>query len=234
MAIIKRSQHFMKWLYCSLMLTHVAVSSVNAQAPSTQTITGSISIVDREGNKVSDRSDVVIFIDGLSNAAQQAVASTPYLMSHKDRIFSPAVLPIRRGEVLDFFNDDNIFHNVFSLSRANTFDLGIYPAGTSKLVSFDTPGLVKIYCNIHPEMISTILVLNNNLFAKTDSEGNFEIAGVPLGELTVRVWHEYSEEARRQLLVAADESSPLAIELTETKQRIQHRNKFGMPYREKY
>ena len=223
---------------CVAVLTMVplntAVSQVSSPDLQTHTVSGNVSILDRDGKSISDRSNVVLFIDGLSSAEQSLQERSPHLMSHANRVFSPAVLPIRRGEVLDFFNDDDIFHNVFSLSSANKFDLGIYPAGTSKLVPFPAPGLIRIYCNIHPEMVSTILVLNNDLFAKTDDDGNFEIHNVPEGEFTLRVWHEFSDEVQRTIFVDSNGENDLSFELMETKKRLQHRNKFGMPYREKY
>lgn len=199
-----------------------------------QTLYGSVSLIDREGDSVADRSNIVVFIDGNLPAHARSRESSPHFMSHKNKVFSPAVLPILRGEELDFYNDDDIFHNVFSLSRANTFDLGIYPAGTSKLVGFPNVGLVKLYCNIHPDMVSTVLVLNNTLFTLTDENGNFEIPNMPEGEFTVRVWHEFSDEAQQMLTVGSNKLDAITIELMETKRRVKHRNKFGMPYREKY
>jgi len=212
----------------------IAVSQTSSMDSQSHTVSDNLSILDRDGNSIADRSDVVLFIDGLSPARQNVEERPPHLMSHMNRLFSPAVLPTRRGEALDFFNDTDIFHSVFSLSSANKFDLGIYVAGTSKIISFPSTGLVKIYCNIRLEMVSAILVLNNDLFAKTDDDGNIEIRNVPEEEFTIRVWHEFGDEVQRKNSIYFRGENDLSFELMETKKRLQHRNKFGMPYREKY
>ena len=216
-----------KWLLsCAAFVVMGLCGSVFAQGQSVEprlsTIGGNVSILDSEGNSLTDRSNVVVFIDGLPAMQQDVPENGPHLMSHQDRVFSPKVLPILRGEALDFYNDDDIFHNVFSLSN------------TSKLVTFSTSGLVKIYCNIHPDMVSTILVLNNTLFTKTDAEGYFEIQNVPEGALTLRVWHEFSDDFQRTIRIGPSEQERFSIELIETKRRVVHKNKFGMPYRKKY
>lgn len=191
-------------------------------------------MTDRDGNDIADRSNIVVFVDGLANSTSHAELPTQPRVSHKDRQFSPAVLPLVRGTTVDFFNDDSIFHNVFSLSIPRTFDLGIYPEGTSKLVTFPESGLVKLYCNIHPQMTSTILVLNNDLFASTGPDGRFRIENVPGGKITLRVWSEYSEEQSRDLVVGGGKHHEEMFELQQTKVFVQHRNKFGKRYREKY
>lgn len=155
-------------------------------------------------------------------------------VTHKGRQFAPKVLPLVRGGTVDFFNDDNIFHNVFSLSKTKQFDLGIYAEGSSKLVTFPEPGLVKIHCNIHPRMTSTILVLNNDLFATTGPDGYFQIRGVPDGSITLRVWGEFSAEQNRIVSVSGSREFEETFDVHETKRFVQHKNKFGKRYREKY
>ena len=219
----------------AIVLAALAVPSAFGQenVASSNTVSGVIRIFDRDGNELADRSDVVIFIDGLSDSVPyQSVTRLPQV-SHKDRQFSPNVLPLVRGTSVDFFNDDNIFHNVFSLSKPKSFDLGIYPEGTSKLVTFSDPGLVKIHCNIHPRMTSTILVLNNSLFATTGPDGKFQIDGVPDGQLTLRIWHEFSEEQSRVVTLSGGRLEE-SFDVHETKRFIQHRNKFGKRYPDKY
>jgi len=198
------------------------------------TASGVVRVFDHNGDELEDRSDVVVFVDGLSDTASYRSASKPPQVSHKDRQFSPSVLPLARGTTVDFFNDDNIFHNVFSLSKSKSFDLGIYPEGTSKLVTFSEPGLVKIHCNIHPKMTSTILVLNNSLFATTGPDGRFEIDGVPDGQATLRVWSEFSDELSRTVFLTGGGRFEESFDVQQTKRFVQHKNKFGKRYREKY
>lgn len=81
-----------------------------------------------------------------------------YVVAQKDKAFVPAHLRIKVGDTVDFVNGDPFFHNVFSLSDAKTFDLGSYPEGQGRKVTFDTPGVVTVECAIHPHMKMTIEV----------------------------------------------------------------------------
>ena len=215
------------------MLTPANTSARGVDS-NTGVITGNVRIVDRNDRELADRSNVVIFIDGVSGGSVQPHSSEPPTITHAGMRFMPRVVPIVKGQMVDFLNDDAIFHNVFSLSTANVFDLGIYPEGTTKLLRFDTPGLVKIYCNIHPNMIGNVLVLNNALFAVTDHEGNFEISNVPEGKFSLRVWHEFADQVSREITVAGGVPLSESFDLKETRIIKRHKNKFGKSYRKKY
>jgi plastocyanin len=84
-------------------------------------------------------------------AATGALAKD-YTVDQKDKQFSQKALKIKVGESVDFRNSDGVSHNVFSLSDPKSFDLGSYPQGQSKRVTFDKPGKVEIECSIHPTM----------------------------------------------------------------------------------
>jgi plastocyanin len=104
--------------------------------------------------------------------------------------FVPRLLAITVGTVVDFPNNDAIYHNVFSLSKPRRFDLGRYAAGRSRSVRFDRPGIVRVFCDIHSHMSAFILVFNHPFFAVTDDEGWYRIDGVPTGTYTVTAWYE--------------------------------------------
>ena len=91
---------------------------------------------------------------------------------------------------MDFPNDDPIYHNVFSLSRAKTFNLGRFPKGKSRGVRFDKPGVVKVFCQIHSHMSATVMVFDHPWFAIPDEEGTFELPDVPPGNHQITAWHE--------------------------------------------
>lgn len=207
---------------------------VYAEVAFNNTVSGTVRLVDSKGSVLADASNIVIFIDGLDVTFPPQTPEIPPRISHLGRMFSPAVLPLVQGSTVDFFNDDTIFHNVFSLSKAKRFDLGTYPQGTSKLVEFVNTGMIKIHCNIHPRMVSSILVLNNNLFATTDTNGHFKISGIPDGEMTVRVWSALSDEQDYAISLRNSEELVMDLEVRETKRFVQHRNKFGKRYSEKY
>src|ERR1700722_634729 len=109
----------------------------------------------------------------------------------KNATFVPHVLPIMIGTKVEFPNDDNIFHNVFSKSDARPFDLGLYKKGDPPhQVTFTNLGEVDVFCSIHARMSCVILVLENPYFAVTDSHGRFTIANVPPGTYTLVAWQE--------------------------------------------
>ncbi len=205
-----------------------------AHARTLNTIDGNLTILGFDGNEKTDHSNAVIFIDGIVAGSVSQLHQDPPKISHLGRKFAPHVLPLLKGGTVDFFNDDRIFHNVFSLSKAKTFDLGIYPQGTSKLVSFERTGLIKIYCNIHPKMVSNILVLNNPFFTKTDTDGSFTIENIPDGTYTLRIWHEFSVAMNLPVSFQDGQIVTQNLTITETKKVRSHKNKFGKPYKTKY
>src|SRR5437762_1374944 len=111
-------------------------------------------------------------------------------MDQRDETFVPHVLAIVAGTTVDFPNNDETYHNVFSLSRARSFDLGRYAAGRSKSIRFDRPGIVRVFCDIHSHMSAFILVFNHPFFAMTDAEGRYRIENIPPGSYNVVAWNE--------------------------------------------
>src|SRR5262249_17268743 len=150
------------------------------------------------------------------------------------REFHPRVLPVTVGTRVEFPNDDTIFHNVFSLSKAAPFDLGVYEPGHSASVLMERTGLVKVYCNIHPEMAASIVVLANPWYALTDRSGRFVVCGVPDGDYALRAWNDMGGESRQDISVSGGRVFETNIELAETSRSFSHNNKYGKPYTGKY
>lgn len=150
--------------------------------------------------------DFVVYIEGHVNSTIEP--STNVLRVATRRIaqqgatFSPHVLPVVVGTTVEWPNYDDIYHNVFSMSDAKQFDLGLYkgdPPG--KRVTFDKPGRVDVFCSIHENMHCIILVLENPYFASTDENGNFKIRDVPPGTYKLKAWHERLPAAEREITV---------------------------------
>jgi len=117
-------------------------------------------------------------------------------------MFSPHVLPIMVGATVEWPNNDKIYHNVFSMSDAKQFDLGLYKGNPpEKRVTFDKPGRVDVYCSIHENMHCVVLVLENPYFATTDKNGNYKIPDVPPGIYKLKVWHERLPADEREITV---------------------------------
>lgn len=198
------------------------------------TVSGSVALCDAEGRELADRSSALVFLESVAaDRAWPSLRDSPAI-SQENRQFHPRVLPVVVGTSVDFPNDDFIFHNVFSLSKARPFDLGTYEPGQSRSVQMSATGLVKVYCNIHPEMQASVVVLGNPWYALTDARGRFVITGVEDGEYTLRLWNDRGAEARRALKLQGGEWVAVELQGRETVRVLSHRNKHGKPYQEKY
>jgi len=132
----------------------------------------------------------VVYLESAPRAAFEPIEPERPRMDQRNETFVPHVLAIMTGTTVDFPNSDNIYHNVFSLSKTRTFDLGRYAAGHSKPVRFDRPGIVRVFCDIHSHMNAFILVFNHPFYNVTDAEGRYRIDNVPPGIYNVVAWNE--------------------------------------------
>jgi plastocyanin len=127
-------------------------------------------------------------------------------MNQLNKTFVPKILPVTVGSTVTFKNEDEIFHNVFSLSRPNDFDTGLYKSGGSYTKTFNRPGAVQLLCNIHASMIGYVVVLDTPWYGQADAAGNFAIKGVPPGEYDLEAWHEGSSKPSHMKLSVGNES----------------------------
>lgn len=160
--------------------------------------------------------NVVIYLEGdqeklASTAAQLAAARRGRIAQHDER-FSPHVLATVAGATVDFPNEDDFYHNVFSLSSAagpKGFDLGRYPQGASRSWTFPKPGTVQVFCHIHSDMSAVILVLANPFFAKPDDSKRYVIDDVPEGDYLIVGWHERIKPIVHRVRVVAGQTTTL-------------------------
>ena len=161
------------------------------------------------------------------------VATAPMpvqVMSTRRKRFMPRVMAITVGTRVDFPNNDPILHNAFSTSRGNGFDIGLLGEGETAAVRFDSPGYVRVYCNVHHAMAGHILVLDTPHFMHPDSSGHFHLRGLPDVPGEVVVWHDHARPWRRQVSTPA-ELGTLQVRLDLERRRVPpHLNKFGRPY----
>jgi plastocyanin len=148
-----------------------------------------------------DRRRVVVYLESAPRRAFDELGPGAARMDQRGEQFVPRVLAITVGTSVAFPNNDTTFHNVFSLSRARTFDLGRYRPGRTGSVRFDRPGIVPVFCDIHTHMSAYILVFSHPYFAVSDVNGQYAITGVPPGTYSLRVWSELGEAAPRSVSV---------------------------------
>jgi plastocyanin len=230
-----------RWLTCS---SFVLFSScvITARPAAAASVSGSVRL---ENSRVAsvrnngDYSGVVVWLTPAApaaSAAEGAERKTGRILQRK-KTFLPHITAVPVGTAIEFPNGDPIFHNVFSNFDGQRFDLGLYPPGTSRTVPFWRPGIVRLFCNIHPTMSAVIAVVDSPYFAISDRKGEFQIAGAPAGEYTLQFFHERASGEEMQNLrrkVALDGTNDLrlpAIPISETGfvQRP-HKNKHGRNY----
>jgi len=132
----------------------------------------------------------VVYLESAPRGAFEAQEPGRAVMDQRNETFVPHLLAITTGTTVDFPNSDKFYHNVFSFSKTRRFDLGRYAAGESKHITFDRPGIVRVFCEIHSHMNAYILVFNHPYFAVSDDEGRYHIDNVPPGTYNVIAWHE--------------------------------------------
>ena len=202
------------------------------------TVSGRVELRDSRDPAVRNRKDfsgVVIALKPLDEPAPPA-GDKHAVMLQKDKTFSPHVLAVEAGSVVDFPNADPIFHNAFSSYSGQVFDIGLYPPGTTRSLRFAREGVVRVFCNIHSSMSAVIVVLDSPYFATTKRDGAFEISDVPPGDYQLNVFHERASEAtleglRRKVTVGPDGASLAGLMISEGGYlSIPHKNKYGHEY----
>jgi len=178
--------------------------------------TGSIPPAQSRDRLAAELKNVVIYLDGDSTTLpappERLDRRRHGSIAQHDERFVPHVLPVVRGAVVQFPNEDNVYHNVFSLSSAAApngkgFDLGRYPKGSSKAWTFDIPGTVQVFCHIHSEMTAFVLVLPNPYFASPSDDHRYAIEDVPEGDYAILGWHERARAVVKRVHVTAGQTT---------------------------
>lgn len=147
---------------------------------------------------LSEMLNVVVFADLPAPSDLKAMRAE---IAQQDEQFTPHVVAVTTGSTVEFPNRDRFFHNVFSLSRPATFDLGKFPSGTSRPRTFLKAGIVKVYCHIHSQMSAVVRVFDHPWFAIPNEDGSFALDGIPSGDLTLVAWHERIGERREKVTI---------------------------------
>jgi plastocyanin len=157
---------------------------------------------------------VAIWLESDHDEAAPPVTAT---MQQRNRHFEPELLVIPVGSAVEFPNFDAIFHNIFSLSRTQAFDLGYYPKGQTRIVKFSHPGIVQVYCHVHPNMYAAIVVTPGRWSGKPAQDGTFSWPDVPPGKYRLMIWQKFVGIFRKDIVVppAGDVSINLSIPVEE-------------------
>jgi plastocyanin len=168
------------------------------------------------GLALADVQPVVIYLEPLDGRAPAPSASLRPTVHQRDARFAPRFLAVAAGQTVEMPNDDAIYHNVFSYSKPNDFDLGLYPAGQSRAVTLRHAGAVKLYCSIHESMTGAIFVAPSPWFAVLGADGRFAITDVPAGRYELATWSERLPTTRREIALRPGEALELDVPLVES------------------
>jgi plastocyanin len=208
--------------------TPVLLALLLAARAQAGTVTGQLQLLEKGGKAASDLSDAVVYLEGGKPVKAKPAGATVVM---KAKTFTPHVVVVPVGGSVEFPNDDPIFHNAFSVSPENKFDLELYKRPKTGSWTFKTPGVVNVYCNIHPQMSAVVVVRDNPYYAKVAKDGTFSIEGVPAGKYTFVAWHERGGDKALELTVPAEGAATANLTLDGSKyKRVQHKNKFGKDY----
>lgn len=220
-------------LICSSLLVACAATIPSRHLAQTS-VSGSIEISQRAKAHES-LSDLVVWLQPEQAQAAQLSHPEHAQLLQKDKMFHPHVLAVSVGTVVDFPNADPIFHNAFSSFDGQLFDVGLYPPGTSRSIRFRRPGIVRVFCNIHPTMSAVIVVLDTPYFVKANADGSYQIPDVPGGTYELHVFDERATAGPDvHITVTLDQGQNISaapIRLSELGYvRPPHKNKYGLDY----
>lgn len=208
-------------LTCLVMLSTGCASSgvirgtLSTRAPAAESV---IPSQESNADEVATRGsvvDAVVYIEELNLRGESRLLApkASARLELKGQALRPRILVVPVGSSVEFPNRDSLFHNIFSVSPAKQFDLGRYGRGKSKRLTFDKPGLINVYCKLHPNMAAFVLVVPNRAFARPDSSGRFVLPMLPRGRYAVNVWHPDFPAIRREVTVTHGERSDLVVTL---------------------
>jgi plastocyanin len=175
--------------------------------------------------------ETLVWLEPVGGKSLKKPGST-FTVTTRSKTFLPHVVAVPAGSTVNFPNEDPIAHNLFSLTPGNTFDLGLYRRGPGKPHTFNAPGVVNIYCNVHPNMSAVVHVMSTPYYGFTDANGNYSF-DVPPGKYRVTAWNEQGGTVAADIEVGAAgiPNAPLLTIDSRNFRQTKHKNKFGQTYK---
>jgi len=222
----------------TVLVLCASLSGLQAQIT---TVRGRVEVEAVSKSKTGSFPSTVVWLTPVAGTVNGPVPETPtppagLKLVQRNKSFEPHLLVVPAGTVVEFPNHDPFFHNVFSLFEGKRFDLGLYEAGSSRMVHFDRPGISYIFCNIHPEMSAVVITLTTPYYAIANAQGQLNIPDVSYGRYLLRVWSEGAgpesiKAMEREVTIGENATSLGLIRVpAASKQTMAHKNKYGRNY----
>jgi plastocyanin len=205
----------------ALAVAAAALAPAAARPEAPGDIRGEVVLVRRSaGSQAKGPGDVVVYLEDAP--AVGPMPRSGYVVEQVGKTFDPQVLVVPVGATVEFPNHDIYHHNIFSLSPAKHFDLGLYEPGATRSVTFDKPGLVSLYCNIHPQMLGYVLVVSNPFHTRPAEGGAFSLRGVPPGSYHLVAWFPFGPAVREVVRVTPGGSTRVKVVVRERAHASRH------------
>jgi plastocyanin len=214
------------------ILVVLSLCAAGASSLSAGTVAGTVSFVTKRGQHPIP-AETVVWLEPAKSSRPPRLEPVRVRMATRSKMLFPHVVAVPIGSTVEFPNDDPIFHNLFSLSSPNNFDLGLYRRGAGKSHTFNTPGIVNVYCNVHPGMSSVIHVMSTPYFGFATAEGKYSLEGIQPGEYNLMGWNEQGGVVDTPVQVNAQGQVTGNLNLSfdsRSYRESRHLNKDGQPY----
>ena len=230
MQLASSSRLFCRTILTTSLLATLGTAALQAAEVKAQLVASPSKAV---AHKAEKPPSAVIWLEPLQSGRGPAVSAGRFTLLQKNKMFTPHLLVVPVGSSVAFPNADPFYHNVFSLFDGKRFDLGLYEAGSTRSVVFSRVGVSYIFCNIHSEMSAVVIALDTPLYSIADARGAFDIAGVPDGDYSLRVWIEGQTQSSLDQLTRRVHVPGTVVALGDIHAGTStepHLNKFGHPY----
>ena len=194
-------------------------------------VTGKVTFLTKRGQKPVVN-ETLVWLEPMGKAPRRPLQT--FTMTTRSKAFLPHVIAVPAGSTVSFPNEDPIAHNLFSLTPGNSFDLGLYRRGAGKAHKFAAPGVVNVYCNVHPNMSAVVHVMETPYYGFADAKGNYSF-DVPAGRYRVTAWNEQGGSSAPSEIEVKDHGQVAGVTQLMIDGRnfrlVQHTNKFGQKYK---
>jgi plastocyanin len=226
----------MRGLVAAAWVLATAAVGAAQSSPATLAVSGRLSIQEKDNRPSRDLANSVVWLEG--PAAPPATRGATFDVLISDKTYAPRVLVVPLGSTVRFPNRDPFNHNVFWVVDSGVVDLGLFGRGETRQHVLRTPGLLRVFCNVHPRMVAYVHVAPNAWITQPGADGSFRIEGVPPGRYQLHAWHERVAATSVTEIEVRAGAPALAVTLDARGYRwVQHRNKQGQAYtasRERY